>query len=298
MIENWQLSFRQNMPLWLKIAYTKKRIVNWYGHNRGQVYVSFSGGKDSTVLLHLVRELYPNIKACFVDTGLEYPEIVDFVRQTPNVVWLHPELSFKKVIERFGYPVVSKFTAHKIRILQNAHSGNKATCNLYMTGITRDGRKAPNYKLPEKWKYLVDCGMNIGEQCCDVLKKNPLKKYGRLSGESPFVGVMAKDSQIRRRVYLNHGCNSFNAKTPMSAPLSFWGEEDIWKYIKERKLPYCSIYDSGIDRTGCMFCMFGVHREKGENRFQLMKKSHPSQYKYCINKLGIGKMLKILKVSY
>ena len=88
---------------------TKERIREWvkeYGIDG--VYVSFSGGKDSTVLLHMAREMYPNIKAVFVDTGLEYPEIRDFVKSFDNVDWLRPKMNFKQVIEKYGYPFISK----------------------------------------------------------------------------------------------------------------------------------------------------------------------------------------------
>ena len=99
----------QAMPLEVKVAMTKVRIrdwVNYYGQDG--VYVSFSGGKDSTVLLNMVREEYPNIPAVFVDTGLEYPEIREFVKTFDNVTWLKPKMNFKKVIEKYGYPLISK----------------------------------------------------------------------------------------------------------------------------------------------------------------------------------------------
>jgi len=66
------------------------------------VYVSFSGGKDSTVLLHLVRSLYPEVPAVFCDTGLEFPEIKEFVRNTPDVTTIRPTMSFRKVLEIMG----------------------------------------------------------------------------------------------------------------------------------------------------------------------------------------------------
>ena len=94
----------QNLPLELKILKTEQRIREWYEHWEGQVYVSFSGGKDSTVLLHIARSIYPDIPAVFVDTGLEYPEIRRFVKQTKNVIWLKPEMNFRRVIEKYGYP--------------------------------------------------------------------------------------------------------------------------------------------------------------------------------------------------
>ena len=99
----------QAMPLIQKVILTKARIREWveeYGEDG--VYVSFSGGKDSTVLLHLVRSIYPNLQAVFCDTGLEMPEIRDFVRTFDNVEWLKPKKSFVQVIEDDGYPLISK----------------------------------------------------------------------------------------------------------------------------------------------------------------------------------------------
>ena len=98
----------QSLPLSAKIIMTQRRIRSWYDYWDGQVYVSFSGGKDSTVLLHLVRELYPDVEAVFVDTGLEYPEIRQFVKTFDNVTVLRPKVSFVYVIKNFGYPLISK----------------------------------------------------------------------------------------------------------------------------------------------------------------------------------------------
>lgn len=103
------LKYFQAMPLDIKVAMTKTRIREWvkeYGTDG--VYVSFSGGKDSTVLLHIVRELYPNIEAVFVDTGLEYPEIREFVKTFSNVTILRPKMRFDEVIKKYGYPLISK----------------------------------------------------------------------------------------------------------------------------------------------------------------------------------------------
>lgn len=99
----------QALPLKLKISMTKQRIRDWVAnYGVDGVYVSFSGGKDSTVLLHIAREIYPSIKAVFVDTGLEYPEIRQFVKTFDNVDWIKPKMNFRKVIEKYGYPFISK----------------------------------------------------------------------------------------------------------------------------------------------------------------------------------------------
>lgn len=99
----------QSLPLRAKIRMTQLRIRGWvdeYGEDG--VYVSFSGGKDSTVLLDIARGMYPNIPAVFVDTGLEYPEIREFVKGFDNVEWIKPKITFRQVIEKYGYPFISK----------------------------------------------------------------------------------------------------------------------------------------------------------------------------------------------
>lgn len=61
-VEPWQLKQRQSLPLEAKVQLTKIRIRSWYDYWKGNVYVAFSGGKDSTVLLDIVRSMYPERK--------------------------------------------------------------------------------------------------------------------------------------------------------------------------------------------------------------------------------------------
>ena len=117
-----ELAQKQSLPLEAKIRMTKLRIQEWYEHWDGQVYVSFSGGKDSTVLLHLVRSLYLEVVGVFVDTGLEYPEIRKFVKSIDNITWLRPKMPFNNVIEKYGFPIVSKEVATKIHEIRNTKS--------------------------------------------------------------------------------------------------------------------------------------------------------------------------------
>lgn len=291
-----ELARRQNLPLAEKIEMSQCKIEEWWKHWDEKVYVSFSGGKDSTVLLHLVRSIFPSVPAMFLDTGLEYPEIKEFVKSTENVITVRPKMSFREVIEKYGYPVISKQISLKVEKIRS--NPDNAIARYYSTGYKKDGTYKSAGKIPDKWMYLIDAPFKISWQCCNVLKKNPATEFGKKSGLKPYLGVMASDSPIRSGMYLHNGCNAFDLVHPYSAPLSFWLEKDIWEYIKMNNLPHATIYDKGLDRTGCMWCMFGIHMEKKGNRFQLLKRLHPKLYEYCMNDLGINKVLDYLNIEY
>lgn len=299
-MELWQLKQLQMLPLEVKILKTQQRITEWYEHWNGQVYVSFSGGKDSTVLLHLVRGLYPEVPAVFVDTGLEYPEIKDFVKTFDNVVILRPKKSFREVINDYGYPVVSKEVSQYLYEIRTTKSENLRNRRLY-------GNEKGQFKLPKKWLSLVNAPFKISNKCCNVMKKAPIHSFENKTGLMPLIGTLADESSLRKTNYLKYGCNSF--KSNKSQPLSFWTEQDILEYLHSKNLHIASVYGdivfdegvyktTGVERTGCMFCMFGVHIEKGENRFQQMKRTHPKIYDYCVNNLKCGEVLDYIGVKY
>lgn len=102
------------LPLERKIQISQTRIIEWYNHYHGNVVVSFSGGKDSTVLLHLVRSIFPDVKAVFSNTGLEYPEIQKHVMSIDNVDIVRPAMRFDEVISTYGYPLIGKEVAEAI----------------------------------------------------------------------------------------------------------------------------------------------------------------------------------------
>lgn len=254
---------------------TKRRIREWYDYFDGQVYVSFSGGKDSTVLKHIVDSMYSDIPAVFVNTGLEYPEIQRFVREVKAGKWdcfnadvdiLRPEMRFDEVIRKYGYPVISKEISE--RVYYAKRGADWATeC---LAGRNPDGTPSA-YKSP-KWQYLVDAPFCVSHKCCSVMKKKPAKRYERQTGRKPILGTMACESRLRQTQWAKVGCNAFDAGRPRSAPLSFWTEQDVLCYIMEYNVPYASVYGeivgddalitTGCDRTGCMYCMYGVHLEK------------------------------------
>jgi 3'-phosphoadenosine 5'-phosphosulfate sulfotransferase (PAPS reductase)/FAD synthetase len=259
-----------------------------------KIYVSFSGGKDSTVLLHLVRSVLPNAPAVFTDTGLEFPEIKEFVKKQDNVIILRPEMGFKQVIEKYGYPLISKQEAAKIRKLRHSKLSDRYR-NYLLNGDER-GRYG---MLAKKWQYLIEAPFDISEKCCDIMKKKPMKKYGKETGRVPIVGTMACESRMRELVWYQHGCNMYDKRSAKSAPMSFWTEQDVLQYIKDNNLEYASIYGqiiedngklrlSGLQRSGCVYCGFGCHLEKAPNRFQRLKQTHPKLWDYCMRKSGLN----------
>lgn len=327
----------QSLPLDVKIEMSKQRIRDWYNYWDGNVYVSFSGGKDSTVLKHLVESIYPDVPSLFVDTGLEYPEIRKFAMSQQNVEVVKPKLTFKEVVEKDGYPVVSKEVAKDIYYARK--NGEKDIHWKKLHGL----RETKMFNAV-KWQYLEDAPFKISDKCCYHMKKSTAKRYERESKRHPMIGTMADEGKQRETQWLLYGCNIFDGGRPISKPMSFWTEQDVLQYITEYDVSYCkevygnirvkpknqvdgqmSIYDlnklptegevletTGVKRTGCVFCMFGCHLEKEPNRFQRLKKTHPRLYEYCIKGgqwvdgqwvpsnegLGLGYVLDTIGVKY
>ena len=276
----------QSLDLESKIMMTQARIKAWYEHYDGNVYVSFSGGKDSTVLLHIVRSIYPSVDGVFCDTGLEFPEIREFVRTFENITWLKPSMNFKEVVNHYGYPMISKEVSQYIFEARTTKSEKVLNLRLHGRNNTNNG------KIPEKWKFLVNAPFQCSHMCCKIMKKNPSKKYEKQTGKKPFIGTLACESTLRKQAWIKHGCNAFNLSRPVSTPLSFWTEQDILKYIVDNHIKIASVYGEIVNkngiyvttkepRTGCMFCGFGCHIEN-PNRFERIKITHPKIYEFIM----------------
>lgn len=309
----------QSLPLEAKIRMSQRRIRDWYDYWDGQVYVSFSGGKDSTVLKHLVEStpgVY-DVPSLFVNTGLEYPEIQKFAMSQPNVTTVRPAMRFDEVIRKYGYPAISKDVSNCIYWARRGSPSRLARVRGTLT--KKDG--LPSMFNCKKWEFMMDAPFDIGSDCCKVMKKQPSAKYERETGRKPILGLLAEESIKRRDAWMKTGCNAFDKKRPQSQPMAFWTEQDVLHYIKKFNIPYCSVYGDIVsqdedgnlydmtpeyidvlcasgnppklittdrDRTGCIFCMFGCHMEGEPNRFQKLKETHPRQYEYCI---GGGEMV-------
>lgn len=306
-----ELKEMQSWGLEKKIQVTQARIIEWYETNDGKVYISFSGGKDSTVLVHIARSIYPDIKAVFIDTGLEFPEVREFALNQENVVRLKPEMNFRKVIDTYGYPLISKEVARDIYVARNSPNGK--TAQKFVPNNPHDLKYGMGYSMV-KWADLKDSDIPISHMCCDIMKKKPAKKFERETGLKPITAMMASESRLRRNSWLKNGCNAFDSKRPISNPMSFWTENDVLEYLVKHNVPYASVYGeiqqdkngkyytTGRDRTGCVFCGFGCHNEKEPNRFQMLKQTHPKLWEYCMKDwdkggLGMKSVLEKIKVK-
>lgn len=381
------------MDMHSKVMLTQARIIEFYGGYHpgmeyGGAYVSFSGGKDSTVLLHIARQIYPEIPAVFSNTGLEYPEIRKFAKSHDNVEVVQPKIAFNEVISKYGYPLIGKEVAEAIyyarrivpterereradggHLIQTSGHRNRRTVltgayplhaqplttvensterererkrggtrrrtelngTLTMDEQQNRERRAgvkPNgqtgvggvFSNPteqfgekslfnkEKWLPLCrDVPVMISHYCCQKIKKDPLNAYKKRTGRYPIIATMAEESRVRKQAWLRTGCNAFEGKI-QSKPMSFWTEQDVMQYIIENDIEICSVYGdivavdnegneydphnlltdscklkcTGCDRTGCIYCGFGAHLEKGETRFQRLARTHPRQYEYCM----------------
>lgn len=288
-----RLMLRQRLPLEVKIMMFRQRIINAvdkYGVDG--LYISFSGGKDSIVLRHLVgnvleelgyaRDVIPTV---FCDTELEWDSVRKF-GYTADVV-IKPDMKHPEVIKKYGYPAPSKEQAQYIRQYR--------TCKSEKTKKTRiEGNKWGRGKISNKNYPLIFAEYMVSEQCCDVMKKKPFKKYEKKTGRIPIIGVMAEESQLRKTNYLKTGCSAFELERPYLMPLGFFVEQDILNIIINDELDIPEIYGdiveidffgklglTGETRTGCVFCMFGGARDNYA-KFDTLKKKDPKKYDYCM----------------
>ena len=252
--EPYALKQRQSLPLEAKIILTQQRIRQWYDYWNGEVYVAFSGGKDSTVLKHIVDNtpgVY-DVPAVFVNTGLEYPEIQKFVKDVqagkwdcfnPNVEIVRPKMRFDEVIKKYGYPVISKEVSEVIYSVRHSKPGKTKTYReKRLNGELLDKNGNKSQFNCEKWKFMLDAPFEVANHCCAVMKKRPSKMYAKETGRKPIIATMASESRLRYQKWIKNGCNAFKSTEPTSTPMSFWTEQDVLHYIKKFNVPYASVY--------------------------------------------------------
>lgn len=165
----------------------------------------------------------------------------------------------------------------------------------------------------ERYKFFLDAPFEISAHCCSIMKKAPMKNYAKRTGKMPMTAQMASESRLRTMKWLENGCNGFEMKCPVSNPMSFWTEQDVLAYLYCNHIPVASVYGeitadygagkaqentmelglfdegkplfetAGCNRTGCVFCGFGCHREKSPNRWEIAERfSNPAIIDYML----------------
>ena len=200
----------------------------------------------------------------------------------------------------------------------NRQGGNNQRLAIMLGIFTTDKKNPIKANIPNKdrsmfsleaYKFMLDAPFEISNKCCNVMKKEPAHRYAKETGRKPITAQMASESRLRTQVWLRNGCNAFDVKNPISNPMSFWTEQDVLRYIKDKGLKICSVYGDVVsddeemgqmqlsdyagmelfdlgqqclhctrcDRTGCVLCGFGAHI-RGDDRFIRLRETHPKMY--------------------
>ena len=165
-----------------------------------------------------------------------------------------PVMNFRKVIEKYGYPVISKEVSQHVKDARSCPNGKVAA--------RFRGAESTSMIGWQKYAYLLDAPFKIDHRCCDVMKKRPAHVYEKETGLHPLIATMASESLLRKRHWKATGCNAFEGERPVSRPISFWDEQDVLKYLSEHEIPDFRIFQPGVKKTQRQRCSipFVLHK--------------------------------------
>lgn len=261
---------------------TKIRSINELHNLEANAFISFSGGKDSTVLSELIDLALPDnkIPRVFFNTGLEYKAILDFVKEkqkedTRFIVY-NSGVKVREMLETKGYPFKSKEFAQKMCTYQR--SGECKTVTDYL-GIT--GNKAKSFQCPTKLKscFTKDFDLKVSDKCCKELKKKVSEKWSCKNNKPICVTGMTRiEGRVRKShnictVFTENKLHKFHPLFPVSA--SF-----VDTFVETYNVQLCSLYypPYNFERTGCKGCPFNL---KLKQDLEKMQELLPSEYKQC-----------------
>jgi 3'-phosphoadenosine 5'-phosphosulfate sulfotransferase (PAPS reductase)/FAD synthetase len=232
-----------------------RSIINY--ENQNNFYVSFSGGKDSTVLHHLIDLALPNntIERIFFDTGIEYRMIKSFVKKLATndnrIRIVKPEHGIGYCIKKYGYPFKNKY--HSDLMFRWNKTRNEQTKADYIAGKHGKGKQIPKKLL---YQYNDDFTLKISPKCCQVLKKDVSKNINKIS----ILGMREEEKGIRALSYSGCVMADKNGKVLKFMPLFPMKDEWIDWFVDFQKIEICEIYlpPYNFKRTGCLGCPYNL----------------------------------------
>lgn len=253
-----------------------KAIIEKYGEEN--FYVSFSGGKDSTVLHCLIDEAIPgnNIPRVFINTGIEYRFIQEFVKdmakEDNRICIVNSGVNIPTMLKEKGYPFKSKEHSHKVALFQ--HGSNARTVVEYAGGGEFNCPKILQYQFEKNYD------LKISDRCCYELKKNVVKRYEKENNRHvAILGLRLGEGGQRA----NHqGCVVFDKDRTLKRfkPLNPLTDDWIEWYIKEKNIKLCKLYypPYNFNRTGCKGCPYSIHLQE---QLEIMSRLLPNERKQC-----------------
>lgn len=285
------------MSLGNKVTTACHRIEEMWYETEGKCYVSFSGGKDSTVLLALIKlceEVLTipvgGIPAVFSNTGIELGVTADFVRWCKenwyaNVQMIRPAHSFDWAVKHYGKPMLSKLRSH---YLHQYRCGTRtdSLMGVLIEGVSGTGKKTWQGRLAERDYHMLHDEFTIvpSEMCCNVLKKKPFEAYEKANGmKGAIIGLRASEGGVReaeakhRMVHGGKLCTAVTKRGIAKYPIIDWSDTDLEKFIKAYNVPLSDAYTKyGFYRTGCMACPYG---KQLPNDLKYLHGHEPNRYK-------------------
>lgn len=244
-------------------------------------YISFSGGKDSTILHYLIDMALPNnrIPRVFINTGIEYNYIVDFVKELASkddrFIILKPSQAIKPMLEKYGYPFKSKLHSHWLSIYNN--SGLTNAVKKYL------GEREGNIKFicPNilKYQFTKDFNIKCSEKCCTKLKKDPTKKWQKENNRSIVLTGMRKEEGGAREKLTCIITDKQNKLVKFHPLVVVNDEFENW-FINKYNIELCKLYREPFNfkRTGCKGCPYSLDLQE---QLDTMAMYLPNEKKQC-----------------
>jgi 3'-phosphoadenosine 5'-phosphosulfate sulfotransferase (PAPS reductase)/FAD synthetase len=203
-----ELQRLQKLPLEQKIVMTKQRIMQWVEHyGEDRVAISFSGGKDSTVLIHIARQLYPNLKACFIDVPTQYPELRTFSEKFDNVDIVKPRISFMQVCDQYGFPLISKEVSECVsgarkyltKVLEEMNAPDRQTDSTRISIGTTEYVELASMQNPSAVGTTTI--LENSEELANILNDRMLnRKGGSNQRVAIMLGMLTNDQKIQANI--------------------------------------------------------------------------------------------------